>query len=342
MENTSRPEEAKFYRSVTELIKNARRGLERSVNTAMVVTYYEIGRRIVETEQHGMKRARYGERMLRGLADHLTAELGSGFSIDNLKRMRQFYLVYSDGAIGESVIPLFDPNISWTHFIQLMRIKDKSERRFYEIEIANNGWSLREFQRQYDTSLYERLALSRDKEKIRELAEKGHVIDSPHDLFKDHYVLEFTGLPERSSYTETELEQRLIDHLQQLLPELGKGFSFVKRQSRFTFEEESYFVDLVFYNRLLRCFVLVDLKIGKLRPQDVGQMTMYVNYYDRKVIAPDENPTVGIILCKDKKDAVVEFMLPKDNNQIFAGKYQTVLPNKEELRKALESDDGLR
>ena len=330
-------EETDLYISVTELIKKARRGIERSVNTAMVVTYYEIGRRIFETEQRGMKRAGYGKYIIRGLSDHLTAELGSGFSTENLKLMRRFYSVYREEAIGESAITQFDPNISWTHYIQLMRIKDISERRFYEIEIANNGWSLREFQRQYDTSLYERLALSRDTEKVRELAEKGHVIDSPQDLFKDHFVLEFTGLPERSSYTETELEQKLIDHLQQLLLELGKGFSFVKRQSRFTFEEESYFVDLVFYNRLLRCFVLVDLKMGKLRPQDIGQMTMYVNYYDRKVIAPDENPTIGIILCKDKKDAVVEFMLPEDNNQIFAGKYRTVLPSKEELRKALEA-----
>ena len=217
-----------------------------------------------------------------------------------------------------------------------MRIANEDERRFYELEIAANSWSVKEFQRQFDTSLYERLALSRDKDKVRELSEKGHTVESPQDIFKDPYVLEFTGLPEKSLYTETELEQKLIDHLQQFLLELGKGFAFVGRQVRFTFEEESFFVDLVFFNRLLRCFVLIDLKIGRLKHRDIGQMQTYVNYYDRKVKLPDENPTIGIVLCKDKKDAMVEMMLPEENNQIFAGRYQTVLPSKEQLKKALE------
>ena len=338
---TSLPEpgELEFFMSIRDLIQQARRSLEKSVNTVMVVTHYEIGRRIIEKEQFGKKRAQYGKRILQGLSDFLTAELGGGFSIDNLRLMRKFYSVYSAFEIQESLIPEFNPNISWTHYIQLMRITNEDERRFYELEIADNGWSFREFQRQFDTSLYERLALSRDKQKVRELAEKGQIIESPQDLFKDPYVLEFTGLPEKSSYTETELEQKLIDHLQQFLLELGKGFSFVKRQARFTFEEESYYVDLVFYNRFLRCFVLVDLKIGKLKPQDMGQMQLYVNYYDRKVKLSDENPTIGIVLCKDKKDAVVEMMLPEDNNQIFAGRYQTMLPSKEELKKALEIED---
>jgi predicted nuclease of restriction endonuclease-like (RecB) superfamily len=217
-----------------------------------------------------------------------------------------------------------------------MRITNEDERRFYELEIADNSWSIKEFQRQFDTSLYERLALSRDKEKVRELAEKGQIVESPQDLFKDPYVLEFTGLPEKSSYTETELEQKLIDHLQQFLIELGKGFGFMGRQIRFTFEEESFYVDLVMYNRLLRSFVLIDLKIGRLKHNDIGQMQTYVNYYDRKVKLPDENPTIGIVLCKDKKEALVEMMLPEENNQIFAGRYQTVLPSKEQLKKALE------
>ena len=205
------------------------------------------------------------------------------------------------------------------------------------MEIAANNWSVREFQRQYNSSLFERLALSRNKKKVRELAEKGQLVSSPQDLFKDPYVLEFAGLPAKADYSETELEGRLIDHLQQFLLELGKGFAFIGRQVRFTFGEESYYVDLVFYNRLLRCFVLIDLKIGKLKHQDIGQMQMYVHIHDRTIKLPDENQTIGIILCKDKNDAVVEMMLPKGNRQIFAAKYQTVLPSKDELRKALEA-----
>lgn len=329
----------RFFKSVYDLIQQARRSLERNINSAMTVTYYEIGRRIVEKEQHGEKRAQYGKQILQGLSDYLTTNLGKGYSVENLKLMRRFYVIYSGNQIGQSPITQFNPNVSWTHYIQLMRISNEDERRFYELEIADNAWSVKEFQRQFDTSLYERLALSRDKAKVRELSEKGQTIESPQDLLKDPYVLEFTGLPEQSSYTETELEQKLIDHLQQFLLELGKGFAFMGRQVRFTFEEESFYVDVVFYNRLLRCFVLVDLKIGKLKHQDIGQMQTYVNFYDRKVKLPDENPTIGIVLCKDKKNAMVEMMLPEENSQIFAGRYQTVLPSKEQLKKALEIDD---
>jgi predicted nuclease of restriction endonuclease-like (RecB) superfamily len=250
--------------------------------------------------------------------------------------MRRFYTVYSKNEIGQSPITQFNPSISWTHYIQLMRITNEDERRFYELEIAANGWTVKEFQRQFDTSLYERLALSRDKEKVLELAQKGQIIESPQDFFRNPYVLEFTGLPEKASYTESKLEQKLIDHMQQFLIELGKGFGYMGRQVRFSFEEESFYVDLVMYNRLLRCFVLIDLKIGRLKHVDIGQMQTYVNYYDRMVKLPDENHTIGIVLCKDKKDALVELMLPEDNNQIFAARYQTVLPSKEQLKKALE------
>ena len=334
--NTSKLDDIEFYKSIAEIIKKARNNLKKTINTTMVNTYFEIGKNIINKEQHGEKRAQYGKRILQELSDYLSKELGGGFSVDNLRLMRKFYSVYSDFEIQESLIPKFNSNISWTHYIQLMRVKDKNERIFYELEIANNGWSIREFQRQYDSSLYERLALSRDKNKIRELSEKGQVIELPQDLFKDPYILEFTGLPEKASYSETDLEQKLIDNLKDFLLELGKGFAFMKRQSRFTFEEDSYYVDLVFYNQLLHCFVLIDLKIGRLKAQDIGQMQMYVNYYDRKVVSPGDNPTIGIILCKDKKDSVVELMLPKENNQIFAGQYQTVLPSKDELKKALE------
>ena len=337
-----------FFESIAALIQQSRTGVVKYVNTTIVITYYEIGRRIIVQEQHGEKRAQYGKKMLQGLSDYLTANLGKGWSIQNLKLMRQFYMVYSktrigqpvvsqsNSQIGEPVVSQLNPAISWKHYIHLMRITDTNERSFYEIEIAKNGWSYSEFERQYNSSLYERLALSRNKKRIRELAEKGQNIENPQDLLKDPYILEFTGLPEKAEYTETELEQRLIDHLQQFLLELGKGFAFVGRQVRFTYEEESFFVDLVFFNRLLKCFVLFDLKIGKLKHQDIGQMQMYVNFYDRKVKLPDENPTIGIVLCKDKKDTMVEMMLPEKNKRIFTAKYQTFLPSKDELRKLLE------
>ena len=349
------PGDSEFFQSIAEFIQSARRSLERDVNTTMVLTYFEIGRRIIEKEQHGEKRAQYGKKILQGLSAYLTAKLGKGFSVDNLKLMRRFYVVYANrwirklpviksvAPIGEPLVPQstpgFSSKISWKHYILLMRIANPDERLFYEVEIAGNGWSFSEFQRQYDSSLYERLALSRNKKKIRELAAKGQIVNEPQDLFKDPYVLEFTGLAEKAEYTETELEQKLIDHLQQFLLELGKGFAFIGRQVRFTYEEESFFVDLVFFNRLLKCFVLIDLKIGRLKHQDVGQMQMYVNYYDRKVKLPDENPTIGIMLCRDKKDAMVEMMLPEKNKRIFAAKYKTVLPSKEDLKRLLEQGE---
>ena len=217
-----------------------------------------------------------------------------------------------------------------------MRISNVDERHFYEIEAAKNDWSLSQLQRQFDSALYERLALSTNKEKVYRLALEGQSVESPKDAIKDPYVLEFLGLKELPEYSESELESRIIDNLQQFLLELGTGFAFVGRQVRFTFDEEHFLVDLVFYNRLLRCFVLFDLKIGELKHQDIGQMQMYVNYYDRKVKLADENKTIGIILCRDKNNAVVEMTLPEDNAQIFASKYETVLPKKEDLKKLLE------
>ena len=217
-----------------------------------------------------------------------------------------------------------------------MRIENENERNFYEIEAANNNWSLRELDRQFDSGLYERLILSRNKEAVKQLAEKGQIIEKPSDIIKDPYILEFVGLPEKAIYSESKLENQLITELETFLLELGKGFTFVGRQVRFTFDEEHFRVDLVFYNRLLRCFVLIDLKIGKLKHQDLGQMQMYVNYYDRFVKTDDENKTIGIILCKDKKVTLVEITLPEGNNQIFASRYQTILPSKEELKQLIE------
>lgn len=319
-----------FISGIRVLLVEARQSVVKQVNATMIKTYYEIGRRIVEQEQQGKEVANYGDYILVRLSESLSGSFGKGFSKRNLELMRQFYLTYR---IAKSPI---SQSLSWTHYIRLMRISDPDERRFYEIEAANNNWSVRELNRQFDSALYQRLALSRDKEAVKELAIKGQTIEKPEDILKDPYVLEFTGLPELPQYTESKLEQRLIDELQTFLLELGKGFSFVGRQQRITIDEDHYFVDLVFYNRFLRAFVLVDLKIGQLKHQDLGQMQMYVHYYDRFVKMPDENKTIGIILCRDKKDALVEITLPDETNPIFASKYQTVLPNKEELKALIE------
>lgn len=322
----------------------------------MVYAYYEIGRMIVEEEQHGENRAAYGRQLLKELSAHLTRTFGKGYSADNLKLMRRFYTVYSQDRIGETVFTQFENFpivgtgrkffLSWSHYLKLMRIDNIDERHFYEIESVKNDWSLSELKRQYNSSLYERLALSTDKGRIYRLALEGQKVETPKDAVKDPYVLEFLGLKELPEYSESELESRIIDHLQQFLLELGTGFAFIGRQVRFTFDEAHFMVDLVFYNRLLRCFVLFDLKIGELKHQDIGQMQMYVHYYDRKVKLQDENPTIGIILCRDKNNAVVEMTLPEDNSQIFASKYETVLPKKEDLKKLLEeqlsTEDGDR
>jgi len=215
-------------------------------------------------------------------------------------------------------------------------MSDEAERRFYEIEAIQNRWSLRELKRQCDSALYQRLALSRNKEKIRELSEKGQIVKKPTDILKDPYILEFIGLPDKNEYSESDLEKELIDKLEHFLLELGKGFAFVARQKRITIDEKHFRIDLVFYNRLLRAFVLIDLKIGELKHQDIGQIQMYVNYYDRFVKLAEENKTIGIILCQDKSDTLVEITLPEDNEQIFASQYQTILPSKEELKKLLE------
>ncbi len=335
-----------FFENVSNVLDKARKNAKTAVNLSMVYAYYEIGKIIVEEEQRGKKRAAYGTQLVNELSAYLTRMYGKGFSVGNLKNIRQFYRVYSTDQIGETVfsqfenLPMVDTGrkffLSWSHYLKLMRIDNIDERHFYEIESVKNDWSLTELKRQYDSSLYERIALSTDKDKVYRLALEGQKFEKPQDVIKDPYVLEFLGLKELPEYSESELESRIIDNLQQFLLELGRGFAFIGRQVRFTFDEEHFMVDLVFYNRLLRCFVLFDLKIGELKHQDIGQMQMYVNYYDRKVKLPDENPTIGIVLCKDKNNAVVEMTLPEDNSQIFASKYETVLPSKEALQKLLE------
>jgi predicted nuclease of restriction endonuclease-like (RecB) superfamily len=351
---------------VRRLIQSARHAAATTVDTLQVLTNFEIGRRIVKFEQKGDARAPYGAELLKAVSARLTKEFGRGFSEDNLSLMRRFYLAYADrspisetlsrkllpghwGAgtpkISEtvsrkcaSVAPAtFSPAksfLSWSHYVLLLSIKDPDERRFYEIESAAAGWALRELKRQMGACLYERLALSRDKAGVRRLAEKGHLVTRPEDILKDPYVLEFLGLDDKAGYSESDLETAIISQIEHFLLELGKGFLFEARQKRFTFDEDHYFVDLVFYNRLLRCYVLIDLKLDKLTHQDLGQMQMYVNWFDRHEKQPDENPTIGIVLCKRKKDAIVELTLPKGAN-IHAREYKLYLPSKELLKRKL-------
>lgn len=359
---------AALITEVRGLVQSARRGVASVVDSFQVMTNFEIGRRIVEHEQKGAKRAAYGAEVLKELSARLTEEFGRGFSRANLQLMRSFYLVWSEGGIpicqtssgklaqrvksqtvtGELIVAPISQiqtgesngalqsvfTLSWSHYVELLGIKDPEERGFYEIESANSGWNVRELKRQKASCLYERLALSRDKDGIRKLAQEGQLITKPQDLFKEPLVLEFLGLEERARYSESDLESALIDHLEEFLLELGKGFLFEARQKRFTFDGDHYFVDLVFYNRLLRCYVIIDLKLAKLTHQDLGQMQMYVNYFDREVRLPEENPTIGLLLCKEKKDAVVKLTLPKDAN-IHAKEYQLYLPSRELLRQKL-------
>lgn len=320
-----------IYEEIRGLLKSARKNIVLTINSTMAKTYFLIGKRIVEEEQNGEKRAEYGKKLIKELSKKLTKEFGKGFSERNLEQMRKFYLAYS---IPQTVSAEF--RLSWSHYLILMRMENLDERNFYEIEAIENNWSLRELRRQIDSALYERLVLSRDKEKVKSLALKGQIIEKPEDIVKDPYILEFLGLEEQNSYSENRLETEIINNLEKFLLELGKGFTFVGRQVRFTFDEKHFRVDLVFYNRLLKCFVLIDLKIGEVTHQDLGQMQMYVNYYDRYVKLDDENKTIGIIICRDKNDTLVKMTLPEDNQQIFASRYMTVLPSKEEFKKIVE------
>ena len=322
-----------LYSKVSILLEKSRINLRKTVNTFMVSTYFEVGKLIVEEEQNGEERAKYGKNIIENLSKKLTKEYGKGFSRRNLEYMRKFYSAYS---ITQTASAEF--KLSFSHYLILMRMENIEERNFYEIEAVNNDWSLAELQRQFNSALYERLVLSRDKEKVKELSLEGQIIEKPKDLIKDPYILEFLGLDQLPHYSENQLETAIINHIEKFIMELGEGFLFQGRQVKFSFEEEHFFVDLVFYNRILKCFVLIKKKIGKLKHQDIGQIQMYVNYYDRYVKMDDENKTIGIIICKEKNDTLVEITLPEGNEQIFASKYLTVLPSKEELKKIVDEE----
>ena len=337
-------------RNSIELVEYARSIAARQINLVQLMTFYAIGRWIVEVEQQGESRAKYGRRIIKNLSEAMNTQFGRGFSVDTLENVRKFYLTYQDRISetvfrkfavekSETVFRLFEETLPftlpWSHYLLLMRIKDENERKFYEIEATQSGWSIRTLQRQYNSSLYERLALSREKGEVLRLASEGNIVTRPQDIIKQPTVLEFLGLDEKAKFVESDLETAIINKLQKFLLELGKGYLFEARQKRFTYREENFYVDLVFYNRLLRCYVLIDLKIDKLTHQDLGQMLMYVHYYDRYEKLPDENPTIGILLCKEKDDALVEITLPENSN-IYASEYQLYLPDKKELQKKLK------
>ena len=346
-----------FFDGVAAIIEQARVYVGRTVDLTMCITYFEIGRMIVEEEQGGKTRAEYGRGLLKELSAFLSKRFGKGFSEPTLTNARKFYQTYASSisqtvftkletgqivsdkssvpTIRQSMISeLYPFKLGWSHYLILMRIKDDQERSFYEVEAVNQQWSVRQLQRQYNSSLYERLALSRDKTEVMRLASEGQTIEKPRDLLKNPLVLEFLCMKEDATYSETDLESAIISKLQTFLLELGKGFLFEARQKRFTYDEDSFWVDLVFYNRLLQCYVLIDLKTEKLKHQDLGQMQMYVNYFDRYVKKDYEKPTVGILLCKEKNDSVVELTLPEDSN-IYASEYSLYLPDKGLLQEKL-------
>jgi len=367
----------RLFDRVARILEEARASVVRTVNTHMVVAYWLIGREIVQEEQGGQRRAGYGDTLLEDLSRRLTERYGKGYSTPNLRNFREFYHVYSNriseirhAVRGELPAPAnhepnglqstpgefarhclanseqklrkaasgFAPELSWTHYALLMRVENEPARSFYEIEAARERWSSRDLERQINSLLFERLLKSRNKKGVMALARKGSQPQRPVDILKDPFVLEFLNLPESHHLVESRLEQALVDHMRQFLLELGCGFAFVARQQRLTLDGDHFYVDLVFYHTRLKCYVLVDLKVGKLTQQDLGQMQLYVNYYDRDVCAKDDNPTVGLILCTDRNDAMVRYTLPVGQKQIFAARYRVALPTEKELVTFLRRD----
>ena len=313
-----------FYTEIRQIIETARTNAIRSVDFSRVQMYWLLGKRIFEEEQQGKDRADYGAYLIRNLAEELTPLYGSGFSVRQLKFCRQFYRMYPIGNALRS-------QLNWTQYRLLIQIEDPCKREYYELESVNNAWTARETERQINAMLYERLLLSNDKESVLAIARKERIPESPTEIIKDPMVLEFLGLHREASYYEKDLEGAILSHLTDFLLEMGKGFSFVARQKRLLLEDDEFFADLVLYNRLLRCFVVIELKTSALTHQDLGQLQMYVNYYDRMEKLPEENPTIGILLCSAKNNTVVKMTLPEDNQTILTSEYQLYLPTTQQL-----------
>ena len=332
----------KLLDRVAAIFTQARSKAIRDINLTQVAAYFEIGREIVEYEQAGKRRAGYGEELVVRLAEDMTNRFGRGFSERNLRNMRALYLAFpirqtlSAELESRVAAPVdFTPSLSWSHYCELLKVDEPLARSFYEKEASQNNWSVRELKRQINALLFERLALSKDSRAVMRMAKEGQIVEQPDDAIKDPYILEFLNLKEETAYTENQLEQALIDKLQSFLLELGKGFSFVARQKRITIANRHYYIDLVFYNRLLRCFVLIDLKRGEFDHADAGQMNFYLNYYRENEKQAEENDPIGLILCAGKDDLFARYVLGGLTNKVFASKYKLALPSEKELRKKL-------
>jgi len=325
--------EIKIYENIRTTLSEAKKKVYSTVNFVMVETYWNIGKQICEAQGNN-DRAEYGKGLLKYLSEKLTEEFGKGFEESNLRRMRQFYVSFQN-------CDALRHELSWTHYRMLLKVEDVKARQFYLDECAKSNWSTRQLERQINSFYFQRLLSSQDKDSVRneiQTLEKGLNVK---DIIRDPYVLEFLGLEQTPNLYEKDIEQGLIDHLQKFLLELGRGFSFVSRQKRISFDGEHYFIDLVFYNYILKCFVIIDLKVGKLKHQDIGQMQMYVNYFTRELMNEGDNLPIGIILCADKSESVVKYTLPEGNNQIFASKYKLYMPSEEELKQELEKEQEL-
>jgi len=319
-----------FYNEIRNILLAARSKVYQTANFAMVEAYWNIGKSIIE-EQGGNEKAEYGAGLLKELSKQMTHDFGKGFTVTNLKYMRQFYLTFPNGhALRDE--------LSWTHYRLLMKVENGNAREFYMQEAVKAGWSTRQLERQINTFFYERLLSSKNKEKVAAEIQTSEAAKTPEDIIRDPYVLEFLGLNPNDDFYESDLEQALITHLQKFLLELGRGFSFVARQKRITFDGRHFWIDLVFYNYILKCFVLIDLKVGDLTHQDLGQMQMYVHYYERELMNEGDNPPIGIVLCADKSESVVKYTLPENETQIFASKYKLYLPSEEELLQELRRE----
>ncbi len=314
--------------SIGLLLEHGRKQAYRAIDSILVKTYWEIGKQVVEYEQEGREKAEYGSALLVNLSKDLKLRYGKGFSRSNLYLMRQFYLKYP-------IIQTASGKLSWSHYSELLSIDDDMARQFYEKQSIKENWSVRELKRQINSSLFQRIALSKDKKGVLKISRQGIVLDEANDIVKDPYVLEFLNIPEHYRYSEKELEEKIIDNLQMFLLELGRGFSFVKRQFRITLDNNNYYVDLVFYHRILRCFVLIDLKIGKVNHTDIGQMNMYLNYFKEEENVPEDSPPVGIILSAEKNVFLVKYALGGISNHLFVSKYQLYLPDKKMLENKL-------
>ena len=337
---------------IKQIIEQARNFAYKAINFSMIIAYWEIGKTIVEEEQSGKNRAEYGKALIKELSKQLTKEYGKGFNMANLKYMRQFYSLFPirhslrdelDKPLVTNIKKhylqsILRQELSWTHYRLLLKVADESERKFYMNEAANSNWTTRQLERQINTQLFKIITGSKNKDEILRIANTGITVNKPEDIIKDPFVLEFTGFKPNTHLYETDLEQALIDKLQDFLLELGKGFSFVARQQRISHEGDHYFVDLVFYNYLLKCFVLIDLKVGKLTFQDIGQIDSYVRLYEEKIRQKSDNPTIGLILCAEKNETTVKYSLLNDNQQIFASKYQFYFPTEKELIEKIEKE----